>query len=273
MEIQLSVKELSEVTGVSKRNIRYYDSIGLLKASGTRENGYRYYSMEKIEELNIINHLRSIGISIDKIKEQMTVKNLDTYDQILNDHLKEVSEEIKHLKHVKHEIERRIDTLEYVKSIPETNKIIVEHIPKCKILKMDYAIHTPAELVDALSIFAKKYELENGIFIGDLGFLIDMDTVLTRTGDDFIGLYLMLDEKADVFAEQVPLVEETDWLTLYIKGDHHDAAKHYPKMLAYAKKHNITLYDFSTERTLVDSFISSDSDNHITQIMIPINVN
>lgn len=270
MEIKLSVKELSEVTGISKRNIRYYDSINLLNASGTKENGYRYYSMEKIEELNIINHLRSIGIPIKKIKEQMTIKNLETYDDILKEHLKDISNEILHLRQIEHEIERRIDTLEYVKNIPELNHIVVQHIPKCKILKMDYEINRPSELVDALRIFSKKFELETGIFIGDLGFLIDMRTVLNRTGDEFIGLYLMLDEKADQLAKTVPLVEETKWLTIYIKGDHHEAAKYYPELLQYAKKQNITLHDFATERTLVDSFISSDTNNHITQIMIPI---
>jgi len=67
MSLKLSVKELSEITNVSKRNIRYYDSIDLFKPSGILDNGYRYYGIEKIEELRLISYLRHVGVSVKEI--------------------------------------------------------------------------------------------------------------------------------------------------------------------------------------------------------------
>ena len=39
-----SVKEVSQLSGVSVRTLHYYDEIDLLKPSVVAENGYRYYN-------------------------------------------------------------------------------------------------------------------------------------------------------------------------------------------------------------------------------------
>ena len=38
-----TVKQLSELAGVSVRTLHYYDEMGLLKPSSVGENSYRYY--------------------------------------------------------------------------------------------------------------------------------------------------------------------------------------------------------------------------------------
>ena len=37
-----SIKELSNIAGVSARTLRYYDALGLLKPLYTTDSGYRY---------------------------------------------------------------------------------------------------------------------------------------------------------------------------------------------------------------------------------------
>ena len=39
----MTVKQVSELTGVSIRTLRYYDKIGLLSPSDHTEGGYRLY--------------------------------------------------------------------------------------------------------------------------------------------------------------------------------------------------------------------------------------
>ena len=38
-----TVKEMSQISGISVRTLHYYDQIGLLKPSYIGENGYRFY--------------------------------------------------------------------------------------------------------------------------------------------------------------------------------------------------------------------------------------
>lgn len=49
--MKCGIKEVSELTGVSARTLRYYDQIGLLKPSKTSEAGYRYYGERELEIL------------------------------------------------------------------------------------------------------------------------------------------------------------------------------------------------------------------------------
>lgn len=45
-----TVKEISQLSGVSVRTLHYYDEIDLLKPSQVAENGYRYYDHKAIAE-------------------------------------------------------------------------------------------------------------------------------------------------------------------------------------------------------------------------------
>ena len=46
-----SVKEVSQLSGVSVRTLHYYDEIDLLKPSVVAENGYRYYNRDAVVRL------------------------------------------------------------------------------------------------------------------------------------------------------------------------------------------------------------------------------
>ena len=48
------INELAKLSGVSRRTLRYYDEIGLLKPSNVEGNGYRNYSQDEIDRLQQI---------------------------------------------------------------------------------------------------------------------------------------------------------------------------------------------------------------------------
>lgn len=53
-----TVKEISNVTGISVRTLHYYDEIGLLKPTDKSEAGYRLYNDRALERLQqIMFHL------------------------------------------------------------------------------------------------------------------------------------------------------------------------------------------------------------------------
>lgn len=66
-----TVKEVSEITGVSIRTLRYYDEIGLLKPTRLTDAGYRLYSNEAIEKLQLIMFYRELEIPLVDIKDIM----------------------------------------------------------------------------------------------------------------------------------------------------------------------------------------------------------
>ena len=50
----MTVNEVSKRTGVSIRTLQYYDKIGLLRAAGRTEAGYRLYDDAALERLQQI---------------------------------------------------------------------------------------------------------------------------------------------------------------------------------------------------------------------------
>ena len=63
-----TVKDVSEIAGVSIRTLRHYDEIGLLKPTKLTEAGYRLYDDKALEKLQEIMFYRELEISLSEIK-------------------------------------------------------------------------------------------------------------------------------------------------------------------------------------------------------------
>ena len=66
--MEYSIKELSRLSGVTTRTLRWYDEIGLLKPGRVAENGYRYYGQEQVDRLQDILFYRALGVELAQIK-------------------------------------------------------------------------------------------------------------------------------------------------------------------------------------------------------------
>ena len=77
-----TVKEVSDLTGISVRTLHYYDEIGLLKPTGKSEAGYRLYDDKALETLQQVLFFREFDIPLKEIKAIMANPALDR-NQIL----------------------------------------------------------------------------------------------------------------------------------------------------------------------------------------------
>ena len=63
-----TVKQISELTGVSVRTLHHYDSIGLLKPTAVTEAGYRLYDDAALQRLQQILLYRELGFPLKDIQ-------------------------------------------------------------------------------------------------------------------------------------------------------------------------------------------------------------
>lgn len=84
------IHELAQLTGVSAKTIRYYESISLLPKPERAENNYRQYSEDVVERLRFIVSARSLGFTLTDIGEFLEARDagtlpckrvLDSFDQ------------------------------------------------------------------------------------------------------------------------------------------------------------------------------------------------
>ena len=77
-----TVKEISDLAGISVRTLHYYDEIGLLKPTEISEAGYRFYDDKALERLQQILFFREFDIPLKEIKAVIETPSLDR-NQIL----------------------------------------------------------------------------------------------------------------------------------------------------------------------------------------------
>lgn len=72
-----TVKEVSELTGISVRTLHYYDEIGLFEPTIVSEAGYRLYDDKALEVLQQILFFREFDMPLKEIKNIMENPDLD----------------------------------------------------------------------------------------------------------------------------------------------------------------------------------------------------
>ena len=79
-----TVKQVSELTGISVRMLHYYDEIGLLKPSAVSEASYRLYDDEALVILQQILFFKELDIPLKEIKEIMGSPHFDKMQALEN---------------------------------------------------------------------------------------------------------------------------------------------------------------------------------------------
>ena len=72
-----TVKEVSDLTGISIRTLRYYDEIGLLRPAKVTEAGYRLYDRRSLEKLQEIMFCRELDLPLGDIKKMLEAPGYD----------------------------------------------------------------------------------------------------------------------------------------------------------------------------------------------------
>ena len=77
----MTIKEVEQITGLPRSNIRFYEKEKLISPSRNMNNGYREYSEEDIKTIKKVAYLRTLGISIEDIRK-ISSKEADLYDVV-----------------------------------------------------------------------------------------------------------------------------------------------------------------------------------------------
>lgn len=102
----MKINEVVKLTGLTKKAIRYYEEKGLIFSSVNIKNGYKDYSRETIDNLNIIAFFRNIEMPVIKIKEYLDFAT--ERESILRKHLEHIDNKMSQLEAVKEVINRAL---------------------------------------------------------------------------------------------------------------------------------------------------------------------
>ncbi|OUL36231.1 heavy metal-responsive transcriptional regulator [Nostoc sp. T09] len=106
----LLIGQVTDLSGVPIRTIRYYESLGLIKSSGRTEGGFRQFSADVLARLAFIKRSQSLGLSLEEIGEILNVYDegqppCDEIQEKLEEKLMQIDSQIAQLLKLRSDIE------------------------------------------------------------------------------------------------------------------------------------------------------------------------
>jgi len=136
MSKPLTIGRLAELSGLSRKSIRYYEQERLIPKANRSPSGYRLYNPAVLERLRFIQKAKAIGFSLDDIRRilDLTDKGRPCCDQVFEwseKRLENLDEQIKFLTELRKRIvhyQRRWKEQTRAPTVPEAEmcKLIAE---------------------------------------------------------------------------------------------------------------------------------------------------
>ena len=125
----LTVGEMARLNHVSEQTLRLYDREGLLCPCVRKENGYRYYDIKQSVELDVIQYMKSLGISLKEIRQQLKTRDIEGVERALRDRDRQLMEEMRALQCRRSAVRRTLESLAFYRSAPPDGVLQLEYMP------------------------------------------------------------------------------------------------------------------------------------------------
>ena len=113
MERKLTIGQLSELAGVPRKTIRYYEKVGVLPQPGRNDARYRLYSDIDVRRVELVRRARALDMGLAEVRELVEWASTgscndfqERYQGVVHRKLVEVDQRIAELEHLKQDLHR-----------------------------------------------------------------------------------------------------------------------------------------------------------------------
>lgn len=135
----LSIGEVAKLKNMTIETLRHYDRIGLLKPKFVNpKTSYRYYEMDQLLQIDIINYCKKINIPLNEIKVMFDTGNKQMFREFLDIQKQVICEEIKNMSHMLSRIEHLQSKMEQTEELGNQTSIYYKYIEARHIIYLPY---------------------------------------------------------------------------------------------------------------------------------------
>lgn len=264
------IGEMAKLFNLSVSSIRHYEDMGLLTPERIDpETGYRYYSTRQFEAFNAIRYLRALGMPLESIADFLQNRDIDKIEEKLSVQRQAVVEKQQELERIKRKIDARLDQLRDAKS-SRLDVIECVSAPERRLFWMERKLKIKEyHDMELPTIGLAKSQAEAVIFLGKVGVSISAEHLRDGVFDQYDGIFLVLDE-ADKFDKDVTIIPGGKCVRIRFCGSHREAPEYYRRLLDHIRSSGLEISGFSREITMIDYGITSNTDEFVTEISIPV---
>lgn len=105
----LKISEFARRSGIARKNLIFYDEIGLLKPARVLDNGYRYYDIRQLDSASVISALREIGMALSEIQAYLDGRTPQVCVELFTEQKRVLSAKMERLRRIEAMLDTRID--------------------------------------------------------------------------------------------------------------------------------------------------------------------
>ncbi|EOH99248.1 hypothetical protein UAY_02025 [Enterococcus moraviensis ATCC BAA-383] len=265
-----SIGEVAKVCNVSRKTLRFYEQLGLLKPDHVcLENGYRYYTEETMNSIPVIKYYKQMGFKLQEMKgvqhsgdyfyhETMFLTKLEELkieEQRIYDSFTAVSDWLGLIREGTLASENRIQSVN-VKYFEQESYVFLEQ--KFSQNYMDAVINIP---------WVNYLEEQNCTITGPVILRFE------DCGEDDFHCSKMMIMQKPISAQNTNMPKRTIggqmFLSSYHIGDLANIGQQYKKMKAWAKENHYQCKNEVFQRYVIDYWSTMNVDNFVVELLIP----
>ncbi len=267
MKEYYKIGEISKLYNIGTDSLRYYEEAGILKPKRDK-NGYRMYSINDIRTLNILRELRSIGFSVNEIKQHLKDFNLKKTRDLFENAVSTIDQKVSDLNMLKSQLIERIEEIDFHTNTGTAyDTIEIRQLHERHILKLSENVLRDDDLDFVIKKLQSEYE--DQLYIignGDIGATIPLDYLSGGGYGLFDSAFYIVDESEE-FDSVLPAGK---YVCMTVKGSYAKIPFSWKSVLAYAESNSIQLEGHAVELYIIDNHDTGDENEYITQLQVKI---
>ena len=264
------IGDVAKMFSLSVGTLRHYEKIGLLSPEYIDpETGYRYYSTRQFECLNTIRYLRVLDTPLDQIADFLKNREVDHIQELLRQQKEAVRSKQRELEIIERKIDNRLRQIEdAVTSELDTARLVTCPAKRITWIRNSLSIHSYLDLEMSIRQLEGKQK-DAMVFLGKVGVGITQEHLLEQEYQKYDLVFLLLDPE-DEYEGTVEEIPSETCVTIRFCGSHSDAPGKYQMLADYMEEHQLQITGFSREITLIDYGLTSNKEQFVTEIQIPV---
>ena len=269
MSTIFSIGEIAKIFNISTQTLRLYDRIGLLKPSYVdKDSRYRYYSINQFVKLECIKRCKTMGFSLDEIKE--LIGNDSSIEYMLELTIKQktsIRSKIEELELMENQLNILEDKINNSIQIG-FNKIGIVENKERTFVKYKENLTTQEELEVSSREVVLEIEYKYGMLEHDISFFISYDDILNHNKVVFKSLLVELNSHEEIRGKNIVKVPKGKYLTMYFDDSSIDNRKYYNQFIDYIIENDIEVVGDFLETAMLLRVNKEGKENTLAKLEI-----
>lgn len=262
-----SIGEMARLSGLPAKTLRYYDDIGLLSPARRQGSGdYRFYTREQLEQVLLLQSLKSLGMSLRQIRQEFDQMSSVRYEELLKNNAAALEKQIGEL------TVRRNNLLSWISDVDEAlsaekGKCYIRSYSEVEGYLYDVRITSRTELELAMRTVEQRFG--HGMHVGRIARMISTQDFLDENYLDYSGLFIPR-TSASVHTFPLTAIPGGTYAVTFAAALHEESVPIWRKLRDFAAAQGYRISGNAYRSIPVEVGISKKENDYVAKYYFPV---